>query len=66
MVKTFQKYDTQGNRCNAKEDFINAVFGTVKSIKPADLMKFMLGFTASYEEGHEINYDDFRIINFIS
>ena len=22
-------------------------------------MKFMLGFTASYEEGNEINYDDF-------
>jgi hypothetical protein len=35
------------------------VFGVVKSIKPADLMKFMLGFTATYEEGHEINYDEF-------
>jgi len=22
-------------------------------------MKFMLGFTATYEEGHEINYDEF-------
>lgn len=59
MVNTFKKHDANRNNCNVKEDFINVIFGTVKSVSPADLMKFMLGFTNCYEEGALINYDDF-------
>lgn len=59
LYANFKRHDMVGNGLCRKEEFINVMFASVKSVKPADLMKFVLGFTNGYEEGADISYDDF-------
>ena len=40
-----------------KDDFINAVFDSVKGLKPAELMQLLIAFSNEYEQ--QVNYEDF-------
>ena len=59
MYNCFKSADMAGTGAIRKEEFINVIFQSVKGVKPADLMKFVMGFSAGYDEGQDISYDDF-------
>ena len=47
---------TNSGSCQ-RDDFINAVFDTVRGLKPSDLMKLLTAFSNEYVE--LVNYEDF-------
>ena len=57
MVSNFKVNDPANSGACPKDDFINAVFDSVKGLKPAELMQFLIAFSNEYEQ--QVNYEDF-------
>ena len=57
LQANFKINDSTGSGYCSKDDFTNAVFDTVKGIKPAKLMALLLAFSNEFEE--QVNYGDF-------
>ena len=49
--------DSANSGACPKDEFINAVFDSVKGLKPAELMQLLVAFSNEYEQ--QVNYEDF-------
>ena len=57
MITNLKIHDSTGSGACPKDDFINAVFDSVKGLKPAELMQLLVAFSNDYEQ--QVNYEDF-------
>ena len=57
MTANLKMNDPSNSGACPKDEFINAVFDSVKGLKPAELMQLLIAFSNEYEQ--QVNYEDF-------
>jgi len=57
LQQTFRNIDSSNSGACPRDDFINAIFDTVRGLKPSDLMKLLSSFADEYND--LVSYDDF-------
>ena len=57
LQQSFQANDGSNSGACARDDFINAVFDTIRGLKPSDLMKLLSTFSDEYSD--LVSYSDF-------
>ena len=50
MVANLKINDSSNSGACPKDDFINAIFDSVKGLKPAELMQLLIAFSNEYEQ----------------
>ena len=57
MTANLKINDPANSGACQKDDFTNAIFDSVKGLKPAELMQLLIAFSGEYEQ--QVNYEDF-------
>jgi len=57
LQQNFQTNDSSNSGACPRDDFINAVFDTIRGFKPSELMKLLSSFADEYHE--LVSYADF-------